>query len=152
MRGPWWMEGVPFKCQENCGACCDQPGGIVYLAPKDAERIASHHKMEVKEWLARDCKQTLDGRFVIKSRPEDGICIYLDENKKCEIYSVRPQQCKAFPWWGENLRSDKAWAEVKSDCPGLTADDAIIVEGNTIRLHVFADRTSTRGFRSWPPF
>ena len=53
MMRPWWMSGVPFACQPNCGKCCDEPGGIVYLRPEDAETLASHHDMEVEEWLER---------------------------------------------------------------------------------------------------
>ncbi|MDA8546737.1 YkgJ family cysteine cluster protein [Candidatus Poseidoniaceae archaeon] len=152
MRPPWWMEGVAFSCQANCGKCCDEPGGIVYLSITDAERISKHHKMEVEDWLERDCRQTLDGRYVLKSRPVDDVCIYLDGNKQCTIYTVRPQQCAAFPWWGENLATDRAWKEVKETCPGLTADDALVIDGESIRIHVFADRESTKGFRSWPPW
>ena len=58
MKAAWWMGGVPFACQPNCGRCCDQPGGIVYLSIRDAERIASHHEMEVEAWLERDCRKT----------------------------------------------------------------------------------------------
>jgi Fe-S-cluster containining protein len=108
--------------------------------------------MEVEEWLERDCRQTLDGRYVLKSREIDDVCIYLDQNKQCTIYTVRPQQCAAFPWWSENLATDRAWREVKETCPGLTADDALIIDGEAIRIHVFADRESTKGFRSWPPW
>ena len=150
MRGPWWMKGVKFSCQEGCGRCCDEPGGIVYLSPRDAERISQSHEMNVEDWLERDCRKTLDGRYVLKSRPVDDVCIYLDENKQCSIYSVRPQQCAAFPWWGENLATERAWKKVKEECPGLTAEDAIVIDGETIRIHVFADRESTKGFRSWP--
>ena len=150
MRGPWWMKGVKFSCQEGCGRCCDEPGGIVYLSPRDAERISQSHEMNVEDWLERDCRKTLDGRYVLKSRPVDDVCIYLDENKQCSIYSERPQQCAAFPWWGENLATERAWKKVKEECPGLTAEDAIIIDGETIRIHGFADRESTKGFRSWP--
>lgn len=147
---PWWMKGVAFKCQANCGKCCDEPGGIVYLSQKDAIRIAQHHEMDVESWLQRDCKQTLDGRYILKSRIEDEICIYLDANKQCTIYQVRPQQCAAFPWWGENLANQRSWNKVVSECPGLSADDAIIVDGNKIRIQVFSDRESSKGFRQWP--
>jgi hypothetical protein len=34
----------------------------------------------------------------------------------------------------------------------LTAEDAIIIDGQSIRIHMFADRESTKGFRSWPPW
>ena len=144
------MKGVEFSCQEGCGRCCDEPGGIVYLSPRDAERISQSHEMNVEDWLERDCRKTLDGRYVLKSRPVDDVCIYLDENKQCSIYSERPQQCAAFPWWGENLATERAWKKVKEECPGLTAEDAIVIDGETIRIQVFADRESTKGFRSWP--
>ena len=144
------MEGVAFRCQPNCGRCCDQPGGIVYLSPDDAERLAEHAGLDVEAWLERDTRKTFDGRYVLKSREEDGVCIHLNEQKQCSIYEVRPQQCKAFPWWGENLATPAAWGTTKAACPGIDADDAIIVDGQTIRLHVFADRTSTKGFRTWP--
>ena len=145
------MSGVKFSCQSGCGKCCDQPGGIVYLSIKDAERISNHSGLSVDDWLERDARKTYDGRFVLKSREEDGICIHLNENQQCSIYEVRPQQCKAFPWWGENLASDRSWSQVKELCPGIDAEDALVVEGNIIRLHVFSDRESTKGFREWPP-
>jgi len=144
------MEGVAFRCQPNCGRCCDQPGGIVYLSPDDAERLAGHAGLDVEAWLERDTRKTFDGRYVLKSREEDGVCIHLNEQKQCSIYEVRPQQCKAFPWWGENLATPAAWGTTKTACPGIDAKDAIVVDGQTIRLHVFADRTSTKGFRTWP--
>ena len=151
MKPPWWMSGVKFSCQSGCGKCYDQPGGIVYLSIKDAERISKHSGLSVDDWLERDARKTYDGRFVLKSREEDGICIHLNENQQCSIYEVRPQQCKAFPWWGENLASDRSWSQVKELCPGIDAEDALVVEGNIIRLHVFSDRESTKGFREWPP-
>ena len=144
------MEGVAFRCQPNCGRCCDQPGGIVYLSPDDAERLAEHAGLDVEAWLERDTRKTFDGRYVLKSREEDGVCIHLNEQKQCSIYEVRPQQCKAFPWWGENLATPAAWGTTKTACPGIDAEDAIVVDGQTIRLHVFADQTSTKGFRTWP--
>ena len=151
MKPPWWTSGVKFSCQSGCGKCCDQPGGIVYLSIKDAERISNHSGLSVDDWLERDARKTYDGRFVLKSREDDGICIHLNENQQCSIYEVRPQQCKAFPWWGENLASDRSWSQVKELCPGIDAEDALVVEGNIIRLHVFSDRESTKGFREWPP-
>jgi len=151
MKPPWWMSGVKFSCQSGCGKCCDQPGGIVYLSITDAERIANHSRLSVEDWLERDARQTYDGRYVLKSRDDDGICIHLNKDQQCSIYNVRPQQCKAFPWWGENLVSDRAWNQVKELCPGIVAEDALLVDGNTIRLHIFSDRESTKGFREWPP-
>jgi hypothetical protein len=144
------MEGVPFSCQSECGKCCDEPGGIVFLSTNDVQRIAEHFEMEVLDWLERDCRKTLDGRYILNSRNSDDVCIYLDESKQCQIYQVRPQQCAAFPWWSENLSSQRAWNEVKKTCPGLTADDAIVIDGNAIRIQIFSDRQATKGFYKWP--
>ena len=149
MRGAWWADGVHFSCQPDCGRCCDEPGGIVYLSRHDAKRISSSMDMSVDDWLARDCKQTYDGRYILKSRKSDGICIYLSDEKTCNIYQNRPQQCAAYPWWSENLATDRSWQQTKLECPGLTAEDAIIVDGNTIKIHVLADRQSTKGFKQW---
>ena len=149
MRGAWWAEGVRFTCQPDCGRCCDEPGVIVYLSRNDVVRLAQHANLTVPEYLKKDCTTTLDGRYVLRSNQSDGICIYLDENKQCTIYEVRPQQCKAFPWWAENLRSQRSWKQVKASCPGLTAEDAILIRGEEIQIHVNADRQSTQGFRVW---
>ena len=149
MRGAWWAEGVRFTCQPDCGRCCDEPGGIVYLSRNDVERLAQHANLTVPEYLKKDCTTTLDGRYVLRSNQSDGICIYLDENKQCTIYEVRSQQCKAFPWWAENLRRQRSWKQVKASCPGLTAEDAILIRGEEIQIHVNADRQSTQGFRVW---
>jgi len=108
------MEGVHFACQPNCGRCCDQPGGIVYLSVDDAERLAAHAEMAVPDWLERDTRTTFDGRYVLKSRDEDGICIHLNDRQQCNIYEVRPQQCRAFPWWAENLATPAAWSNTRA--------------------------------------
>ena len=146
-RSPWWSNGVRFACQPDCGACCDQPGGVVFLSRRDIARLAARAGLSETEYLDRDCTTSQNGRLVLKSRPEDGICIYLDEQKRCAVYEDRPQQCAAFPWWQENLASRRSWSKVRQACPGLTASDAVLIEGDVIRLHVEADRQSSMGVR-----
>ena len=82
------MDGVRFSCQSNCGKCCDEPGGIVYLSPDDARRLADHAGLSVAAWLERDTRQTYDGRFILKSREEDGVCIHLNEHQQCDVYDL----------------------------------------------------------------
>jgi Fe-S-cluster containining protein len=149
MSQPWWSGGVRFQCQPQCGRCCDQPGGLVYLSTDDAQRLALHAGLSVEAWLKRDARTTMDGRYILRSNDED-LCIHFNEARQCEVYEVRPQQCRAFPWWGENLATLVAWEETKMMCPGIDAEDALLIESETIRLHVLADRTSTKGFRVWP--
>jgi Fe-S-cluster containining protein len=32
---------------------------------------------------------------------------------------VRPDQCKSFPFWFDNLRSEAQWRKVSDTCPGI---------------------------------
>ena len=150
MNGTWWSNGIPFSCQSDCGKCCDEPGGIVYLHPNDAIALSTHLNLSVEEWLDQDCRKTIDGRYILNSNPDTDVCIYLDENKKCVNYQVRPMQCRSYPFWGENVRSIRSWTKTVEECPGLSAEDAIIIDGDSIRMKIINDRNSTRGFRHWP--
>ena len=123
----------------------------MYLRPEDAQIMADYHNMSVEDWLEKDCHQTIDGRYILNSDPITQICIYLDENKKCTVYEARPAQCRSYPFWSENVRSDRSWKRTVSECPGLEADEAIIIDGNTIRMKILDDRDAMRGFRTWPP-
>jgi len=57
-----------------------------------------------------------DYRTIIKFK--DGVCSLADDNK-CSVYRVRPIQCKAWPFWTENLDEWVWHEEVASICPGI---------------------------------
>jgi hypothetical protein len=65
----------------------------------------------------------------------------------CTVYSAKPNQCSAFPWWGENLRSERTWKKTARTCPGLEIHEAPIIPGEIISKWVEADRHSAKGFR-----
>jgi Fe-S-cluster containining protein len=148
-KAPWYSEGVPFTCVPDCGKCCDQPGGVVFLARHDAEKIAAHKGMDVQSWLDLDCRRSADGRWVIQSNSQDGSCIYLEDDKRCAIYEAKPDQCSAFPWWNENMRSSRAWRKTVQLCPGLRQSDAEIITLPVIESHLKADAVAEKGFRVW---
>ncbi|BCZ19265.1 hypothetical protein NHP190012_09070 [Helicobacter sp. NHP19-012] len=54
------------------------------------------------------------------SNPKEGYaCIFLDENTKlCQIYPVRPKQCKTFPFW-ECFKDVKEMRKLCALCPGV---------------------------------
>jgi hypothetical protein len=62
-------------------------------------------------------------------------CVFLD-GKKCNIYESRPQQCRAFPWWPENLKNKEAWEETKKRCEGIDHKDAPLISLKTIKEHL----------------
>ena len=53
----------------------------------------------------------------------NGDCVFLQKNANgkhlCSIYSVRPLQCRTWPFWSNNLKSTNAWAEASLKCPGM---------------------------------
>ncbi len=52
-------------------------------------------------------------------------CIFL-ENKKCSIYSVRPTQCRTYPFW-PSIMSESEWNLESKLCEGInkTGDNSI---------------------------
>jgi Fe-S-cluster containining protein len=49
-------------------------------------------------------------------------CIFLRSfggTRQCAIYSVRPAQCRSWPFWPENLSSPEAWNRAALRCPGI---------------------------------
>ena len=146
---PWYSNGIRFECQPDCGKCCAQPGGVVFLAKHDAERLSNFHELSVEEWLERDCTRSRNGRYILRSREDDGICIYLNEDKTCSVYEAKPDQCSAFPWWNENMVSNRSWHKTVQLCPGLRQPNSKVVQLPVIQGHLEKDSVAERGFRTW---
>ena len=43
------------------------------------------------------------GRLLRLKTKKKGRCIFLNDDKKCEIYSIRPNICKIYPLWAMRL-------------------------------------------------
>jgi len=60
--------------------------------------------------------ETTDGH--VHLRDPSNSCQFLD-GARCTVYETRPQQCRTWPFWPENM-SRKVWEkEVKRDCEGV---------------------------------
>lgn len=46
-----------------------------------------------------------------------GHCLFFADG--CTIYDIRPLQCRTYPFWFSNLRSEKRWRRVERQCPGI---------------------------------
>jgi hypothetical protein len=49
-------------------------------------------------------------------------CIFLQADaggKQCMIYSVRPSQCRSWPFWPSNLTGPGDWNKAAQKCPGI---------------------------------
>lgn len=112
----WYKDGLRFSCT-GCGGCCRGPGGYVWLTVEEMEAIAKRLAIPFKHFTRRYVRQVRD-QYALVDGPGDD-CVFLSTSGRCEIYEERPEQCRTFPWWPENLVSEKAWRDNYNDCPGI---------------------------------
>ena len=114
---PWYADGLRFECQADCGACCSNHGDyeFVYLDDVEVVEIAKHLELQTDLFLER---YTVNEAGWVVLRMDEPDCPFLEGNR-CRVYPVRPEQCKTFPFWKENLRSRRSWERLSEFCPGV---------------------------------
>lgn len=120
----WYADGLHFECTQ-CGNCCSGPPGYVWVTKQDIKAIARHLGRE-DESLGREHVRRIGFKNSLTEKP-DGDCIFLKRVGKksfCSIYEVRPMQCRTWPFWSGNLRSQDAWNSAATDCPGMNRGKA----------------------------
>lgn len=113
-RSYFFDKGIRFECQQ-CGACCTGEPGIIYIDNDEVKEVAKYLSVQVSEFIETHLDPFKSG-YSIREHA-DGRCLFY--NGGCTIYAVRPNQCKSFPFWFENLRSQKKWLRVTKECPGI---------------------------------
>lgn len=112
----FYQQGLRFECT-GCGECCKTRGGhaYVYVTRKERRRLAEHLGLPTRSFTARYCEKT-DGLFHL--RDPASTCQFLD-GVRCTVYAARPEQCRTWPFWPENMNA-RAWkTEVQPGCPGV---------------------------------
>ncbi len=132
---PWYADGLQFTCTQ-CGNCCTGGPGFVWVTKDEITKVAEFLKLTPEETVEQYCRK-VDGKFsftetVTPAGSYD--CVFLKEippNKParegeivqtrlgCSIYPVRPLQCRTWPFWTENLRTQKSWDVQTRKCPGM---------------------------------
>lgn len=120
---PWYAEGLEFSCA-RCGNCCSGSPGYVDFSPSEAEEMAAFLGIDVDAFLRRYARRRRR-KWCLREVEADGgyDCIFLVRGAggriRCAVYPVRPEQCRTWPFWPENLRSREAWETAAKDCPGM---------------------------------
>ena len=85
---------------------------------RDPEIVAIARMLSLsrEEVVGRYCRVVF-GDVSLIERP-NGDCIFWSP-KGCQIYPVRPVQCRTFPFWREHIRSPRGWAAAARRCPGV---------------------------------
>lgn len=114
--------GLRFQCT-MCGNCCSGPPGFVHFTDCEAESIASLLGLGVEDFLARYTRVTPVGRSLKEKRTSHGYdCVFLERHEggaACGIYKARPEQCRTWPFWRSNLRTERNWTALRRVCPGV---------------------------------
>ncbi len=118
---PWYIGGLHFECMQ-CGRCCSGPSeGYIWVTKPEIQIIADFLKISVGQ-LRRKFLKRVGLRKTIIEHPGTRDCILLQDiagQKRCLIYPVRPSQCRAWPFWPENLADPNAWNKAAQKCPGI---------------------------------
>ena len=124
------QQTLRFSCTQ-CGQCCTTAGDYyVYLDDNESERIRASLQLS-RSWFRRRYLRRLDdGDQVLASGPGER-CIFLDAEGKCRVYSVRPVQCRTYPFWPELVASASAWNRESRRCEGINRGR--VVTRSTIR-------------------
>ena len=113
-RSYFFDEGIRFECR-RCGACCTGCPGVVRVNEKEIAGIAAHLDISGSEVVDAVVYRWQNG-YSIKEA-SDGRCLFFEDG--CRIYPVRPIQCRTFPFWFSNLRSEIRWNKIRNQCPGI---------------------------------
>ncbi|MFW5798174.1 MAG: YkgJ family cysteine cluster protein [Planctomycetota bacterium] len=112
----WYADGLHFRCT-RCGDCCGGEPGYIWVTPDDVRRMAEAIGMDLQSFLCEHVREVA-GRLSLKERP-DGYCVMWEPGRGCRVYTVRPVQCSAYPWWTRILRSRDSWEAEGRRCPGI---------------------------------
>ncbi|NPA04255.1 MAG: YkgJ family cysteine cluster protein [Epsilonproteobacteria bacterium] len=119
------QEGYSFKfdsskCFSCNGACCRGESGKVWVLIEEMEKIANFLGIELEEFK-RDFVKKEGERYSLKEIKVKGeyLCIFFNPSTcRCEIYPIRPLQCKQFPFW-PSLKNKKNLYEVCKECKAI---------------------------------
>ena len=120
-KNKWYSAGLHFECS-GCGNCCSGPQeGFIWVTKKEIQFICEFLKMSIEEFRENYTKKIgLKTSLIEESVSKD--CIFLKRTgakRQCSIYPVRPNQCRTWPFWSQNLESPHSWNQTTIECPGI---------------------------------
>jgi Fe-S-cluster containining protein len=114
---PWYSDGLRFKCTQ-CGNCCTGAPGFVWVNQAEIEALAALVGMSDVAAFEKKYVRQVGMRKSLVEFP-NGYCVFFDsEHRTCTVYSARPRQCRTWPFWNSNLKTEEAWQRTCEICPG----------------------------------
>ena len=131
----WYADGLQFACT-GCGNCCTGGPGYIWMNETEIDRLASHLQTQRDVVLKQHCRR-IGGQVSLKEKLPNASgeydCTFLrllpatikdqqtvsHAQRLCDIYEVRPMQCRTWPFWQGNLATPAAWQRASLRCPGM---------------------------------
>ena len=138
---PWYAGGLHFECLQ-CGGCCAGPDeGYIWVRKREIAFIAKYLDLPAERLWGKYIER-IGKRATIIEKPVTKDCIFLtntDGKWDCAIYPVRPNQCRTWPFWQDNLATADAWNRAGIKCAGI----------NRGRLYCFEEIEKLRKQKRW---
>ena len=116
MSQPWYQDGLQFECT-GCGDCCTGGPGYVWVDAAEIEAIAAYLDKPLGEIRLLHTRPARGGTSLTEHL--NGDCTFLDpRTRRCQIYPVRPKQCRTWPFWRSNIATPEDWQRTCEVCPG----------------------------------
>jgi hypothetical protein len=114
--GAWFKDGLRFECTA-CGRCCTGGNGYVWVSEREVSRLAARFGVSLDDF-GRKYLRRIGDRYALLESVTDAACVFL-AGDRCGVYEDRPDQCRSFPFWQQNLASPAAWARAAEECEGI---------------------------------
>lgn len=121
---PWYKDGLRFTCT-GCGKCCTGNPGYVWVTVEEMGAMAKVLGISIDEFKRKYIRQRDNRYSLVEMKHRNYDCVFLRDNK-CLVYQARPNQCRTFPWWKENLHCKESWEIASRSCEGIN-DQAPLV-------------------------
>ena len=108
----------PSACKDCPGLCCYGDSGNIWVDQQEILQICSLLQINPVDFI-RIYLNRIGNRFSIKEviTVSGFECIFFKgPRKKCSIYTVRPFQCRQYPFWGHFKKHKE---QVIRECPGI---------------------------------
>lgn len=128
----WYAKGLRFECTQ-CGACCTGGPGYVAVSEDESRAIAKVLGIPLEDFLTKYTRKEGQGRSLREFKTQRGHdCVFLDFDAQglaiCKVYQARPLQCRTFPWWPENLKTEASWKRLTKTCEGIDRGNFVPIE------------------------
>jgi Fe-S-cluster containining protein len=133
MPEPWYRDGLRFECT-RCGKCCTGFPGFVWVSDEEVRALAEF-RGETRDEVIGLYTRLINGKRTLREKLNHD-CTFYDAEQGCTIYSVRPRQCRTWPFWESTAGTPEAWKETQEACPGAGHGQLISADEITRRIKV----------------